>query len=200
MRDIMVETGFDSSEADGISGIGAQFKTPEKHEDESRRQMTKAVGDMQAVPVQAKGNKDASKAVPRKVETTTLSFPIKFEDPSGRIQYAILQVNNVPKKTADDLGATTRYVTGLLENPKALKAALDKGDVQITTMVRKTEMPASGETVVPVFGQPTGVYFVNAGTPAKPQMAAVKADLTKHLDYLATMERKPDYLGVVVKK
>jgi hypothetical protein len=189
MRDIMVKAGFNTSEADGMSGMTAQYKQPEEKPPAvvPKHELPK--------PIPVKKSPETGE---RKVETTTLSFPIKFEM-GMRQQFAILEVPNVSKKTADDLGAASRYVEGLLKNPKALGAAVRNGDVRITTMAtERSELSEreKGERAVPVALGKQGVRYVEAGAPTGEQKKA----LLDSLSYLDTMGKPAAFAGIVVPK
>jgi len=148
----MVGTGFNSSEADGISGIGAQqYATPEqkRNEDALKRAMGKTVADMGAVPVQTKdtsrGTKgqDASKAVPKKVEATV---PVMLGVQAGKYLFVAQIEVPVPKGetpesfkkklTLDELEKRTRQYR---ENAGNLARDIESGAVKVTLM-RKIEI------------------------------------------------------------
>gem|GEM_PF-5928799 len=189
----MVVTGFNSSEADGMSGIGAQFKTPEQKHEERPPEAAPKHQLPKPVPVQK-----PPEAGKKTVETTTVAFPVKFEA-GMRNHIAVLERSNVPKSEAGDLGAMSRYVTRLLNNPAALAGAIQKGDVRMTIMLEEKPALAGrepGEQEVKVaLGKPRSeVRYVNAG-PA----GAQKEALLKHLDYLAKTEKPAAFAGVVVR-
>jgi len=176
----MVGTGFNSSEADGMAGMGAQFKTPEKkHEEELKRTMDQAVSQMKVVPVKEGG---APKA--KTVETTTVRFLARYQDPSGESKIALFEIPNVPKAKARDPADMQRQTEGYLNNPKKLADAVRQKTVQFVSLSEEKSKLVPYEEVKGkrkmnvVFGSSEHNYYY-AGSPKPADQDALLAYLNK---------------------
>jgi hypothetical protein len=134
MRDNMVKSGFNTSEADGMSGMGAQYRPLEEREKAPK-----------PVPVQKEPTKpsDASKVVPVKAQATV---PVVMGVQVGDKTLFAAQIKlPVPKGTTPEnykktlTPAKVEELTRQYRDMGKLASAIESGAVSVTLM-RKVEV------------------------------------------------------------